>query len=160
MRGAGSTGSLSPGPARGSCRRRGRLCHRCCHSRSAALPSKKNKALAKKRWCKEVTMHRPPDRDPPPVARGFPWMSSHLGFSQQPHPSSGDAGGVAWPRLQHWRQLQIPPRTPQNISRLHTDEEFRCVTGVWIHRTGLTGNGAVRRGFCTSRLLLQQGAPA
>lgn len=110
--------------------------------RSATL--QKNKALAKK-WCKEeVTVHCPPDWDLLLLPEVFPGCLPIWASPSNPIlPSSGDAGGDTWPRLQHCK----PPHTPQNISRLHLDKDFKYVTGVWIHLTGHTGNGGVRRGF-------------
>ena len=135
--GAGSTSSLSPGPARGSCRRRGRLCCRHCRSRSAALPPKKTKALAEKRH-EEVTMHHPHDWDLLPLREAFPgcppiWAAPSCAPSQHPHPHPGDAGGDAWPQLERGSKEAAANTAPYR-TKYH---QVTCGRGVYVCPQGL-----------------------
>lgn len=156
--GTGSASSLSPGPTRGSCRRRGRLCHRCCRSRSAALPPQKNQGVSQR--MSQGNHARPQNRDLLLLKEAFPGCASICAApscapSQYPISVLGMLARMPSPgsNMVVGRQLQAQPRTPQNINRLPTDGAFRYVQEVWIHLPSLTGNEGVKWDFCTSRVL-------
>lgn len=66
----------------------------------------KKQGVSRKRGHQEVTMHRPRDWDLLPLQEAFPgcasiWAAPSRARSQHPHPRPGDAGGEAWPWLEH-----------------------------------------------------------
>lgn len=94
--------------------------------RSATL--QKNKALAKKMVQGGGNCALPSGLGPPAVARGFPWMSSHLGFSQQPHPSL--LRRCWWGHLAPASTLQTPPY-PTKHQQVATGQGFQvCHQGL------------------------------